>query len=85
MTEPLWRPGTRRRQEANITRFMQLLRPERDPTIRNYASFLPVLDQIPQGLLAGCLGIWRDYWGGRKIYHRAPGICPAHDEFPTPA
>ena len=38
MTEALWSPGAERIQQANINRFMQLVRMERDPGVRDYAS-----------------------------------------------
>jgi len=55
MTNPLWSPGTRRAQEANINRFMQLVRQERDPGVRDYASLYRFSIDSPKAF-------WRAVW-----------------------
>ena len=55
MTEALWSPGTRRVQEANITRFMQLIRQKRDPGINDYASLYRFSIDSPKAF-------WRAMW-----------------------
>jgi len=36
LSEPLWSPGPARRQTANITRFIELIRSELDPDVRDF-------------------------------------------------
>ena len=55
MTDPLWLPGTRRLQEANINRFMQLIRLERDPTVVDYQSLYRFSINSPKAF-------WRAVW-----------------------
>jgi acetoacetyl-CoA synthetase len=55
MTDPLWTPGTRRVQEANITRFMQLIRQERDPGVTDYKSLYRFSIASPKAF-------WRAIW-----------------------
>ncbi len=55
MTEALWSPGTRRLQEANITRFMQLIRQERDHGVNDYASLYRFSIESPKAF-------WRAIW-----------------------
>ncbi len=38
MTGPLWSPGVQRTRDANITRFIQFVRQECDPSVIDYAS-----------------------------------------------
>ena len=38
MTEPIWSPGPVRRQTANIRRFIELVRLELDPGVKDYWS-----------------------------------------------
>jgi len=77
MTEILWSPGARRIQEANITRFMQLVRQERDPGIGDYASLYQFSIDSPKAF-------WRAIWefggvigsaGNRTVenFDRMPG------------
>jgi acetoacetyl-CoA synthetase len=77
MTEALWSPGTRRVQEANITRFMQLIRQERDPGVADYQSLYRFSIDSPKAF-------WRAIWefggvvgtaGSRVVEHfdRMPG------------
>jgi len=77
MTEILWSPGARRIQEANITRFMQLVRQERDPGIGDYASLYRFSIESPKAF-------WRAIWefggvigsaGNRTVenFDRMPG------------
>jgi acetoacetyl-CoA synthetase len=55
MTEALWSPGARRVQDANITRFMQLIRQKRDPGINDYASLYQFSIDSPKAF-------WRAIW-----------------------
>ena len=55
MTDLLWSPSTRRVQQANITRFMQLVRQERDPGVRDYASLYRFSIDSPKAF-------WRAVW-----------------------
>jgi acetoacetyl-CoA synthetase len=55
MNEALWTPATRRVQEANIMRFMQLLRQERDPGIFDYDSLYRFSVESPKAF-------WRAIW-----------------------
>ncbi len=77
MTEALWSPSARRIQEANITRFMQLVRQERDPGVKDYASLYRFSIDSPKAF-------WRAMWefggvigtaGSRSVEHfeRMPG------------
>jgi acetoacetyl-CoA synthetase len=77
MTDPLWSPSTRRVQQANITRFMQLLRQERDPGVRDYQSLYRFSIDSPKAF-------WRAVWefggvigsaGSRTVeqFDRMPG------------
>ncbi len=77
MTEALWSPGTRRIQDANITRFMQLIRQKRDPGINDYASLYRFSIDSPKAF-------WRAMWefggvigsaGSRTVenFERMPG------------
>ena len=55
MTGPLWLPGARRLQEANINRFMQLIRLERDPAVVDYQSLYRFSIDSPKAF-------WRAVW-----------------------
>ena len=55
MTDLLWSPGTRLAQEANINRFMQLVRQERDPGVWDYASLYRFSIDSPKAF-------WRAVW-----------------------
>ena len=77
MTQALWSPGTQRIQQANITRFMQLVRSECDPRVRDYASLYHFSINSPTLF-------WRAMWefggvigsaGERAVEHfeRMPG------------
>ena len=77
MIDPLWLPGTRRLQEANINRFMQLIRSERDPGVRDYQDLYRFSIDSPKAF-------WRAIWefgavvgspGDRTVehYQRMPG------------
>ena len=55
MTDPLWSPGNRRVQDANITRFMQLVRQKRDPEIIDYESLYRFSINSPKAF-------WRAIW-----------------------
>ncbi|MDX2427849.1 MAG: acetoacetate--CoA ligase [Xanthomonadales bacterium] len=77
MTQALWSPGNRRAQEANITRFMRLIRRERDPGVVDYESLYRFSIDSPKAF-------WRAIWefggvigsvGPRTVenLHRMPG------------
>jgi len=77
MTGALWSPSPRRVQQANICRFMQLIRQERDPGVVDYAS-------LHRFSIASPKAFWRAVWefggvigsvGGRVVEHpeRMPG------------
>jgi len=77
MTDPTWSPGTRRVQEANINRFMQLVRQERDSGVKDYASLYRFSIESPKVF-------WRAIWefggvvgtaGNRTVedFERMPG------------
>ena len=55
MTEALWSPSTRRVQEANISRFMRLIRQERDPGVVDYQSLYRFSIESPKAF-------WRALW-----------------------
>lgn len=77
MTDCLWSPGTRRVREANISRFIQLIRQARDPGVTDYASLYQFSIDSPKAF-------WRAVWefgsvigspGARTVEHfeRMPG------------
>jgi len=77
MTKALWSPTTRRKREANINRFMRLIRQERDPGVRDYESLYDFSIDSPKAF-------WRAVWefggvvgsaGSRTVEHfeRLPG------------
>jgi acetoacetyl-CoA synthetase len=77
MNDPLWTPGPQRIQQANVTRFMRLLRMERDPGIRDYEDLYRFSVECPKAF-------WRAVWefsgvlgapGERTVddFHRMPG------------
>jgi acetoacetyl-CoA synthetase len=77
MTDPIWSPATRRVQEANISRFMQLVRQERDPGVQDYAGLYRFSIDSPKAF-------WRAIWefgdvvgtAGNRIvenFERMPG------------
>ena len=77
MTGILWSPGARRAQDANINRFMQLIRQQRDPGVVDYASLYQFSIDSPKAF-------WRAVWefgsvigtpGARTVEHfeRMPG------------
>jgi len=55
MTQALWSPTARRVQEANITRFMRLIRQERDPAVVDYESLYRFSINSPKAF-------WRAVW-----------------------
>jgi len=55
MTQALWSPGVRRIQDANISRFMQLIRQERDPGVIDYQSLYRFSIESPKAF-------WRAIW-----------------------
>jgi len=55
MTEPIWSPGPARRQTANIRRFIELVRTELDPTVRDYWD-------LHRWSLAHPAEFWRAVW-----------------------
>ena len=55
MTDPLWLPGAQRLQEANISRFIQLIRMERDPGVMDYQSLYRFSIDSPKAF-------WRAVW-----------------------
>jgi len=55
MTEALWSPGAQRIQQANISRFIQLVRMERDPGVKDYASLYRFSVDSPKAF-------WRAMW-----------------------
>ena len=77
MTEILWSPPARRVQEANISRFMRLIRQERDPGVVDYESLYRFSIKSPKAF-------WRALWefggvvgtaGSRTVeqFERMPG------------
>ncbi|MCP4045803.1 MAG: acetoacetate--CoA ligase, partial [Gammaproteobacteria bacterium] len=77
MTGALWLPSTQRVREANINRFMQLIRLARDPGVTDYASLYQFSIDSPKAF-------WRAVWefgsvigspGARTVEHfeRMPG------------
>jgi len=77
MTDALWTPSPRRLQQANINRFMQLIRQERDPSVVDYPSLYRFSIDSPKAF-------WRAVWefggvigtaGSRTVEHpeRMPG------------
>ncbi len=55
MSQALWSPAARRVQEANITRFMRLIRRERDPLVVDYKSLYRFSIKSPKAF-------WRAIW-----------------------
>jgi len=55
MTQALWSPTSRRVQDANITRFMRLIRQERDPTVVDYQS-------LHRFSIESSKAFWRAIW-----------------------
>lgn len=55
MTQALWSPSARRIQEANISRFMRLIRRERDPGVIDYESLYRFSIESPKAF-------WRAVW-----------------------
>ncbi len=77
MSQALWSPSARRVQEANINRFMRLIRRERDPGVVDYQSLYQFSIDSPKAF-------WRAVWefggvigtaGLRAVEHheRMPG------------
>ena len=77
MTDPIWSPSDRRIQESNISRFIQLVRQERDPGVTDYESLYRFSIDSPKAF-------WRGIWefggvigsaGSRTVEHfdRMPG------------
>ena len=77
MTQALWSPNTRRVTDANITRFMHLIRRERDPGVVDYQSLYRFSIESPRAF-------WRAIWefggvigsvGSRSVeqFDRMPG------------
>jgi len=77
VTDPLWSPTPRRAQQANINRFMQLIRQERNPGVVDYRSLYRFSIDSPKAF-------WRAVWefggvvgtaGHRTVEHpeRMPG------------
>jgi len=82
MTDPLWTPSPRRVQQANINRFMQLIRQERDPGVVDYPSLYRFSIDSPKAF-------WRAVWefggvigsvGSRVVEH--PERMPGANWFP---
>src|SRR5210317_2009316 len=55
MSQALWSPGVRRIQDANISRFMQLIRQERDPGVIDYPGLYRFSIESPKAF-------WRAIW-----------------------
>jgi acetoacetyl-CoA synthetase len=55
MADPIWSPGPARRQTANIRRFIELVRTELDPTVRDYWD-------LHRFSLAQPVEFWRAVW-----------------------
>jgi acetoacetyl-CoA synthetase len=55
MADPIWSPGPARRQTANIRRFIELVRTELDPTVRDYWD-------LHRFSLAQPAEFWRAVW-----------------------
>ncbi len=77
MTQALWSPSTRRVADANITRFMRLIRRERHPGVVDYQSLYRFSIESPKAF-------WRAVWefggvigsaGSRSVeqFDRMPG------------
>ena len=77
MNEPCWSPGAQRVGDANISRFIQLIRQKRDPTVHDYESLYRFSIDSPKAF-------WRAIWefggvigsaGPRTVehYERMPG------------
>jgi len=82
MTGALWSPSPRRVQQANINRFMQLIRQERDPGVVDYPSLYRFSIDSPKAF-------WRAIWefggvigaiGARVVEH--PERMPGAEWFP---
>ena len=76
-SQALWSPSPRRAQQANVCRFMQLIRQERDPGVVDYPSLYRFSIESPKAF-------WRAVWefggvvgqvGSRTVEHpeRMPG------------
>ncbi len=55
MSQPLWSPSPRRAHQANINRFMQLIRRERNPRVVDYPSLYRFSIDSPKAF-------WRAIW-----------------------
>ncbi|MEJ2400047.1 MAG: acetoacetate--CoA ligase [Xanthomonadales bacterium] len=75
-SEPIWSPGPVRRQTANVRRFIELLRREVDPGIRDYAD-------LHRFSLAHPRAFWRAVWDFCGVVG-APGarVVDGFDAFP---
>jgi acetoacetyl-CoA synthetase len=82
MTDALWSPSPRRLQQANINRFMQLIRQERDPGVVDFPSLYRFSIDAPKAF-------WRAVWefagmvgsaGSRTVEH--PERMPGAEWFP---
>ena len=76
MTDPIWSPGPVRRQTANIRRFIDLLRSELDPGIRDYQDLYRFSLEHPRQF-------WRAVWDFCGIVGKPGGtVVEDFDRFP---
>jgi len=73
MSEPLWSPTLARVQDANISRFMQVLSSEVDPHIRDYASLYRFSIDSPAEF-------WRALWEFGGVVGTAGRVTLEHPE-----
>ena len=76
MSQALWSPGARRVQEANINRFMRLIRRERDPGVVDYKSLYRFSINSPKAF-------WRAIWEfGGVVGSAGPRAVKQFDRMP---
>ena len=76
MTDPIWSPGPVRRQTANIRRFIDLLRSELDPGIRDYQDLYRFSLEHPRQF-------WRAVWDFCGMVGKPGGtVVEDFDRFP---
>ncbi len=76
MTQALWSPGNRRARDANISRFMRLIRRERDPGVVDYESLYRFSIDSPKAF-------WRAIWEfGGVIGSAGPRTVENFDRMP---
>jgi len=76
MSQALWSPTTRRLTDANINRFMQLIRQERDPNVSDYESLHRFSIDSPRAF-------WRAIWEfGGVIGSAGPRTVEQLDRMP---